>query len=228
MNWGEISLYNLNSIFNLIFMNTKKQNLTIMKTKYLGVNMPIKFLASLLLCFTLVTSCSDDDNPNEVNEEEFITDVILTFTNVTDATDEIVMTNNAPDGQDGGFTNSVVGAFTEGATYSLELEILNSQEDPADDVLNDDIIPEADEHFFSYVVSAGLDMSVTRDATDIDGPDGTKLGVFTTWTANTAGTGTFTIILTHEPEGPDDSDPLGSVTGGETDFEITFEFVVIQ
>lgn len=209
-------------------MITNKQNLLAMKNRAFGYSIPVKFLASLLLCFTLVVSCSDDDNPDEVNEEEFITNVILTFVNQTDPSDTVVMSNDAPDGQDGAFTNDVQGTFTAGATYSLSLEIENRQEDPADDILNDDIIPEADEHFFSYVVSSGLNMSVTRDAADIDGPDGTKLGVFTTWTATAASTGNFTIILTHEPENPDDSDPFGTVTGGETDFEITFIGVEIE
>ena len=207
-------------------MKTSKTNLSLGKTQMFSFPRTSKLMAALIMCLALVVSCSDDD-PDEVLEEEFITNVILTFVNNADATDIVVMSNNAPDGQDGSFVNSVVGNFTSGATYSLSLAIENRQETPADDVLNDDIIPEADEHFFSYGVS-GLNMTVTRDADDVDGPDGTKLGVNTTWVVGAAGMGNFNITLTHEPANVDDSNGFGLANGGETDFAITFTDVEVQ
>ena len=106
-----------------------------------------------IFCLTLITSCNnDDDNPDPVNEVELITNVTLTFTNTANsAGDVVVMSNVAPDGQEGAFTNTVNGTFTAGQSYSLDLEITN-ESDPSDvdDILNDDIIPEGDEHFFKY------------------------------------------------------------------------------
>ena len=190
----------------------------------------IKFFMSAIICQALtntLTSCSDDDDPDPVLEEEFITNLTLTFTNTADATDSVVLFSTAPDGfEDGTSTENIVGTFSAGATYSLSLEILNEQEDPADDILNDDIIPEADEHFFAYAVN-GINLTMTRDASDIAGPDGSKLGVNTTWVAGAISNGNLQIRLIHEPTTVDDSDEFGSATGGSEDFNITWTGVAI-
>ncbi|GAA4971071.1 hypothetical protein GCM10023315_21340 [Algibacter aquimarinus] len=210
-------------------MNTNKLNFKAMKMNYLNLNLmkTSKFILGALFCLTLITSCSDDDDPIPVLEEELITNVTLTFVNNANTSDTVVMSSIAPDGQDGASTEIVTGDFTEGATYSLNLAITNASENPADDVLNDDIIPEADEHFFVYAVN-GINLTVTRDSDDVDGPDSNKLGVNTTWVAGAVSTGNFQIILVHEPEGADDSDEFGSVTGGSEDVNITFTNVEIQ
>lgn len=203
-----------------------------MKITYLNLNSmkSIKFFMSAIICLALtntLTSCSDDDDPDPVLEEEFITNLTLTFTNTADATDAVVLFSTAPDGfEDGTSTENILGTFTAGATYSLSLEILNEQEDPADDVLNDDIIPEADEHFFAYAVN-GINLTMTRDASDVAGPDGSKLGVNTTWVAGAISNGNLQIRLIHEPTTVDDSDEFGSATGGSEDFNITWTGVVI-
>jgi len=187
-----------------------------------------RFFMSALFCLALFTSCSnDDDNPEPVNPEELITNVILTFTNNTDASDTVVLASVAPDGQDGSSTETITGNFTSGEIYALSLEITNASETPAEDVLNDDIIPEADEHFFAYAVN-GINLTMTRDANDIDGPNGSKLGVHTTWVAGNASAGNVQFILTHEPTSTDDSNGFGNVTGGSQDLNITFTSVEIE
>ena len=210
-------------------MNTNKLNIKTMKTNYLNFMKTTKFFIMAIFCLTLITSCNDDDdNPEPVNEEELITNVTLTFTNTANAGDVVIMSNVAPDGQEGAFTNSVNGAFTAGQSYSLALEITN-ESDPADidDVLNDDIIPEGDEHFFKYNNTLGMGM--IRDASDrADGAHDSNLGDTTTWTTGAAGTGNLQIILVHQPETADDSNQFGSTTGGEEDFNITFQGVLIQ
>ena len=208
-------------------MNINYLNFKTMKTS--------KLFIAAIFCLSLITSCSSDDdnssgNPDLIDPVELITNVTLTFTNTADANDVIVMTDIKPNGQEGGIVlqNDVVGTFTAGEEYALGLEVLNAS-NPADidDVLNDDIVVENDEHFFQYALSTGLDMSMTRDADDIDGADGTKLGYNTTWVANTASTGNLQIILVHIPATADDTDPFGATTGGEEDFTITFDGVTI-
>jgi len=209
-------------------MNTNKINTKTMNTNYLNFMKNIKLFIMAIFCLTLITSCKDDDdNPEPVNEEELITNVTLTFTNTANAGDVVIMSNVAPDGQEGAFTNTVIGTFTAGQSYSLDLEITN-ESDPADidDVLNDDIIPEGDEHFFKYNNTLGLGM--IRDASDLAGANDTNLGVSTTWTSGAAGTGNLQIILVHQPETADDSNQFGSTTGGEEDFNITFQGVEVQ
>lgn len=187
-----------------------------------------KFFINALFCLTLMTSCSDDDgNPPPINQEELITDVTLTFINNADADDIVILASVAPDGQDGVSTESITGSFTANATYSLTLSILNTSVTPADDILNDDIILEADEHFFSYSVN-GFNFSVSRDSDDAEGPNGSKLGVNTTWSAGGANTGNIQIVLTHEPTSVNDSNGFGSATGGSEDLNITFTGIEIQ
>ncbi len=202
-------------------MNINYLNSNIMKTS--------KLFIATLFCLTLITSCSDDDdNPIPVLEEELITNVSLTFVNDADANDVVVLANVAPDGQEGASNNIINGSFTSGATYSLTLSLLNAEDaDDVEDVLNDDIIPEADEHFFVYAVN-GINLTVTRDSDDIEGPNGSNLGVNTTWVAGAASTGNVQIRLVHEPESVDDSDEFGSSTGGSEDVNITFQGVEIQ
>ena len=209
-------------------MNTNKLNIKTMNTNYLNFIKTSKFFIAAIFCITLITSCNnDDDNPDPVNEVELITNVTLTFTNNANSADVVVMKNIAPDGQEGAFTNTVNGTFTAGQSYSLDLEITN-ESDPSDvdDILNDDIIPEGDEHFFKYNNSLGMGM--IRDASDLAGANGTRLGVSTTWTTAAAGSGNLQIILVHEPETADDSNQFGSTTGGEEDFNITFQGVEVQ
>ena len=204
-----------------------------MKINYLNLNAmkTTKFLFKTMLCLALVssfTSCSDDDDPAPVNEEELITNLTLTFTNTTNPGDVVLMSSVAPDGlEDGLSTETIIGSFTPGASYALTIGLLNESESPAEDVLNGDIIPEADEHFFAYAVN-GLNLTMTRDASDIDGPDGSKLGVNTTWIAGASSFGNLQIRLIHEPSTVDDSDEFGSATGGSEDFNITFSGVVIN
>ena len=209
-------------------MNTNKLNIKTMNTNYLNFIKTSKFFIAAIFCITLITSCNnDDDNPDPVNEVELITNVTLTFTNNANSADVVVMKNIAPDGQEGAFTNTVNGTFTAGQSYSLDLEITN-ESDPSDvdDILNDDIIPEGDEHFFKYNNSLGMGM--IRDASDLAGANGTRLGVSTTWTSGAAGTGNLQIILVHQPETAYDSNQFGSTTGGEEDFNITFQGVEVQ
>lgn len=211
-------------------MNISNLNFKTMKINYLNSNFmkTTKFFVAAIFCFTLITSCSETEEPEEVLEEELITNVSLTFVNDADATDVVALASFAADGQDGASTETIVGSFTAGATYSLTIGILNS-EDPnnPEDVLNGDIIPEADEHFFAFAVN-GIDLTMSRDANDIDGPSGSKLGVNTTWVAGDVSTGNVQIRLIHEPTTVNDSNEFGSVTGGSEDFNITFTGVKIE
>ena len=112
-------------------MNTNKLNIKTMKTNYLNFMKTTKLFIMAIFCLTFITSCNnDDDNPDPVNEVELITNVTLTFTNTANAGDVVIMSNVAPDGQEGAFTNTVNGTFTAGQSYSLDLEITN-ESDPA-------------------------------------------------------------------------------------------------
>lgn len=204
-----------------------------MKINYLNFNAmkTSKLFIAAIFCLTLITSCSDDDdNPAPVNPVELFTNVTLTFTNNADANDVVVLENIAPDGQGGTNNSTISGPFTSGATYSLGLAATDASDpNDVDDLLNDDVIPEADEHFFVYGLN-NLNFTMTRDTDDVVGLDGNKIGVETTWVAGAASTGNLSITLVHEGTAVDEAanNNLGSATGGEEDFNITFTNVSIQ
>lgn len=200
-----------------------------MKTIFLNLNSmkTIRLFAMAIFAVTILASCSNDDDPVEVLEEEFWTEFTMTFTNTQNANDTVVLRVFDADGEPGPTAPvlTVTGNFTANATYNATLTLMNTIEN--EDVLNDDVIPEKDEHFFTFAVN-GINLTVVRATNDIVRTDGEKLGVNTTWTAGAASTGNIQVRLVHEPATVDDSDEFGSTTGGSEDINVTFTGVVIQ
>ncbi|NRA93939.1 MAG: type 1 periplasmic binding fold superfamily protein, partial [Psychroserpens sp.] len=163
-----------------------------------------KYFLSAFLCLALFASCSDDDDGNdgEPNEEEVITNVTLTFVNDADPLDFVVLGSVDPDGEDGPLppSQTILGSFTTGVTYTATVELYNAIED--EDITVEVVDEEPDEHFFIYAIN-GLDMTFARSAGDVERMDGNLLGFETTWTANSAGMGDITIQLFHESESVD-------------------------
>jgi hypothetical protein len=196
-------------------MSTNFLNFKTMKT--------IKFFAMAVVTVTMLASCSDDnDIPEPVEEEEAITKLTVTFTNQDDSTDTVVLTwddANLDEVQDANeFT--VTGEFETGEVYDAELGLFNQDED----FLDEDILADQagiDAHFFTYATTLGFTMSRASD--DFARSDNNKLGVKTTWTANsTAGTGTITIKLFHESPTVSDDGGFGTAAGDDTDIDISF------
>jgi len=209
-------------------MNTNKSKLKTMKINFLNLNFmkTSNFFINAFLCLALIvsfTSCSDDDTPDVVDEEEAITELVITFTNQADATDTVVLTwedDNLDEVIDEG-EKTVEGEFEADSVYDAEIELFAGDED----FLDEDILENQasiDAHFFVY--DTDLDFTMARADDDYTRSDNNKLGVNTTWTAgSTTGTGDITIQLYHESPGVDDSDGFGSATGTDTDIDITFD-----
>ena len=115
-------------------MNTNKSNFKTMKTNFLYLNYmkTSKLFVAAIFCLTLITSCSDDDDPVIINPEELITNVTLTFTNTSNATDIVTMTSVAPDGQDGSFTNIVGVCISNSISLSTNATVLKLSSDVVD------------------------------------------------------------------------------------------------
>lgn len=191
-------------------------NLNTMKT--------IKLLALFFISSLVITSCSSDDDHNDDDhdhEEEVITTLIYTLTNDSNSNDVVTLTYQDLDGEGGSDgTTTVSGSLTANSTYSGEAGILNETEDPAEDVIAEDIVNELEEHEFFYSTTIS-GITITKD--DVDG-DGNPVGIETTLTTGDAGTGTLTVILKHEPKKPN-NDTVADA-GGSTDIERTFNIVV--
>lgn len=177
----------------------------------------IKLLAIALVAVLTFTACSDDDDPAVVLPEELITDVNVIFTNAADPNDIVTLTGVSPDGVVEP-TLSVSGPFTAGAVYNATITITDEVND--ENIL-EEIIEEADEHFFVYSIN-GVNFTMARAGNDVLDSDGISIGLNTTWTANAATTGTLTVQLVHEPSTVVDDGSFGSASGGEFDINNTW------
>ncbi|MBT3871419.1 MAG: type 1 periplasmic binding fold superfamily protein [Flavobacteriaceae bacterium] len=179
----------------------------------------VKFLTISIFAIALFASCSDDDVPEPVNEEEVITTLTVTLDS---GSGSVVMQYQDLDGDgpDAG-TVTVSGPLSANTSYDGSIVLLNETEDPAENV-TEEIEEEDLDHQFFYTVGSGLD--VTTEYTSFDSA-GNELGL--TFELNTAGasSGGLTFTLRHEPNKPNTG--LADA-GGETDIEVTFSVAVVD
>ncbi|WP_299113528.1 type 1 periplasmic binding fold superfamily protein [uncultured Winogradskyella sp.] len=180
----------------------------------------IKLLALFFISGLAMTSCSSDDDGGE-NDEELITTVVLTLTNTANAADIVTLTFTDLDGEGGNepVYTPAVSTLSTNTTYTGSIQLWNATENPPEDV-NEEIVGEADEHEFFYTPSVA-GMTVVK--TDTDG-DGNPLGIETTVTTGTVGTGGLNVVLRHEPSKPNDGTLAGA--GGSTDVEVNYSISV--
>ena len=180
-----------------------------------------KLLASVLFLSLTVFSCSDDPEP--VNEEEVITTMTVTLSSATAATSVILKYQDL----DGDGPNepeiTVSGDLASGTVYNGSILLENETESPAENITLE-VEEEDDEHQFFYTVGSGLDATVDYENFDADGnPLGTE---FSLTTGSSAGAGSLTFTLRHEPKKPNNG--TLSDAGGETDISASFNLTVVE
>jgi len=175
----------------------------------------------LLTLYVAFVSC-DDDDPEVIIPVELITDVEVVFTNLVNQNDVIVLSAISPNGITAPAL-SVNGTFTSGETYNARLTIFDTVNN--ENIL-EEVIDEKDEHFFTYDISSIDFTGMFRANFDEVRTDGERLGLDTTWTAGSSGTGTITVRLVHEPTSVDDQNgeqfEFGITEGGEFDINNTW------
>ena len=192
----------------------------------------ILFLSALMMGSILLYSCEDDDVPPEENEEEVITDVTLTFT-PDGGGDAITALAEDPDGE-GPDDLEVLGPIELAAntTYTLTIDLLNDIEGES---ITEEVEEEDEEHMFFFGWTDGIFSDPAGDGNigagnradavnyvDTD-DDGNPLGLETTWTTGDAATGTFRVILKHQPDIKTDT---SDSTDGETDTDLTWDITI--
>lgn len=192
--------------------------------KYFNHYLPVAILFSLLV----LSGCTDDDVPEEVNEEEIVTDIILSFTPEGGGS-VITATAKDPDGQGPKdieiVTDIVLAADTQ---YTLTIALENSV---AGESITEEIEEEADEHMFFFAWTEGFFTSPEGDG-NIDNREGKvnyqdfdenslPVGLETTWTTGVtvSSNGTFRIVLKHQP---DIKSATSTVNDGESDVDLTW------
>ena len=184
----------------------------------------LKILSIAVITLLFTTSCSDDDTPIVVVEEEVITTMTITLTPDGGGTPIIMQTKDADgDGPNKPVVTDPVNLDTN-TTYNGSIELLNEL-DPND---VEDITEEVEEldkeHQFFFEASNSI---ATFAYSDVDG-DSNPVGLNFTLTTGSAGTGTITVTLIHEPikDASGVSDGNIANAGGEEDITETFNVVV--
>ena len=184
----------------------------------------IKFFISAIFCLALITSltsCSDDDNPDPVNEEEVITTARLTLIPVGSGDTVVFQSVDADGDGPGAPANTVTGSINANSQYVGSVEFLNELEDPAEDI-TEEVSEEDDEHQVFFSFTGGSNSTVTYSDAD---ENGNPVGLSISFNSGSAATGnTLTLTLKHEPTKPNDGTAAGA--GGETDIEAVFTFDV--
>jgi len=179
----------------------------------------LKFLATAIFVTVLFVSCSDDDDPKPVNEEEVITTMTVTLTPNGGGTPITLQTRDL----DGDGPNAPVvivsGDLASGTTYDGSIVLLNETENPAENI-TEEVEEESLDHQFFYTSGGGLDVTTAYENFDVNG---NSLGTEFTLTAVAASSGTLTFTLRHEPTKPNTG--LGDA-GGETDIAAAFNVTV--
>ena len=182
----------------------------------------IKFLNLVFVMTLIFTSCSNDDDVNNlvnlpavVNEEEVITTLNVTLTPVGSGTVVTLQTRDLDGDGPNAPVVTVSGDLVNGTTYNGVIELLNETVDPAEDI-TEEVEEESNEHQFFYTAGGALDVNTSYSNFD---DNGNNLGTLFTLTTNNVSSGTLTFTLRHEPNKPntglDDAE-------GETDISATF------
>jgi hypothetical protein len=147
-------------------------------------------------------ACSDVNNPEEVNENEVITTVSLTF---TPASGGASLTFAWADPENDG--NPVIDdiVLSDADDYTLDVSFLNELADPTEDI-TEEVDAESDQHqvFFTGSAVAGPATGENPDAVishayaDEDA-NGLPVGLANDIATLGVGTGTLTVTLRHLP-----------------------------
>jgi len=190
----------------------------------------------LLLSIGLIVSCSDDDDPEPIDneaEEEVINEVVLTFT-PTEEGDVVTATWFDADGDGANAPTIDQIDLVEGSAYTLSITLANTLE--GEDITAE-IQEEDDEHMFFFEFTENIFADPSGDGNvdsrndpinynDVD-DNGFPVGLSTAWTAgsHTESTGEFTVLLKHQP---DQKTATSDATVGGADVDITFPINILE
>ena len=195
------------------------------------------FYLFFLLGFGLVVSCGDDDGPDPMDDEdeEAITELVLTFTPTGDG-DVVTATWLDADGDGVGEPTIDEIDLVEGTEYTLTMTLANTLEDPDEDITAE-IQEEDDEHIFFFGFTENIfsdpagDGNIDNRGDELNYNDqdenGFPVGLSTTWTAgaHTDAAGEFTVVLKHQP---DLKTATSDATVGGTDIDATFPINIVE
>ncbi|MET0637012.1 MAG: hypothetical protein ABWZ25_13365 [Chitinophagaceae bacterium] len=182
-----------------------------MKNKLVHVGVITLFMMFIL------EGCSKEKG--ETNEEEVITTMILRFIPVGSST-PLVFEFSDPDGPGGAAPVADRIELSPNTTYNVSVQLLNETATPVEDITLE-VKEENQAHRFYYQPTPASNITVSGLDNDVSG---VPLGVNSSWTTGSAGTGQVTITLRHYPADPPNksaADLVDSPKSG-TDVEAVF------
>lgn len=183
-----------------------------------------KYLFALLTISLLTLSCSSDDDPILVNEEEVITTLRLTLTPQAGDTEVVFLTQDLDGDGPNAPVTTVSSPLAASTTYIGSIELLNELEDPAENITLE-VEEEDEDHQLFYTLSGNGNVSISY--TDQDS-NGNPVGLNIILDSGDPSTNSLTVTLRHELNKSASGVSDGDITnaGGETDIQTTFNFTV--
>jgi hypothetical protein len=171
----------------------------------------LKFIPAFLLLGSLFFTACDKDNDPE-NEEELITTVKLTFTEVGGGSTEFTAKDVDGDGGNPPLTELI--KLKANTAYTIGVEFLDESKADHTHDLTEEVQEESNDHLVCFVASGAISAPVIGD---LDG-NGKPLGLESTISTGDTGTGVLQITLKHLPE-KTNPEPCST---GDTDVDVTF------
>ncbi|HEY5691209.1 MAG TPA: hypothetical protein VIS49_07125 [Cyclobacteriaceae bacterium] len=196
------------------------------------INRIIVGMVIVICLFSYLLSGCAAEEPFKEDIPELITKVVLTFEPLSAGTNIVVIASD-PDGD--GVKDITVDApinLQANTSYILTLSLLNELAEMSSPAYNitDEVEEEGDEHMFFYTWTGNV-FSDPAGNGNIDNRldvvnyidedvDGLPVGINTFWTTGTASSGTFRIVLKHQPQL---KSTISGADTGETDLDVEFE-----
>ncbi len=157
------------------------------------------------------------------NEEELITTLLLTFTDVENAANTYELRFTDVDGSGGAAPVITGDTLPANRAYTLALRVLDESGSTSEEITTE-IMAEAAAHQFCFL-PAGIDLQISYADTD---PNGRPVGVTNSAITGAAGSGTLLVTLRHQPDKAAPGVATGDITnaGGETDIQVTFPVII--
>ncbi len=175
----------------------------------------LKFIPAFLLLGSLFfTACDKDNDP--ANEEELITTVKLTFTEVGGGSTEFTVKDLDGDGGDAPVSDDIT--LKANTAYTIGVEFLDESKADHTHNITEEVLEEGADHLVCFDATGAMQVPVIGD---VDG-NGKPLGLESALATTAAGTGTLQVSLKHLPD-KSAADPCST---GDTDVDVTFDVVV--
>ncbi len=177
----------------------------------------LKFLfAFFALNALLFAACDKDDDGHDHNEQELITTVKLTFTEVGGSSSEFTVKDLDGDGGNPPVADEI--KLKANTAYTIGVAFLDESEADHTHDLTTEVEEESAAHLVCFSATGSM---ATPTIGDVDS-NGKPLGLESALTTSNAGTGTLQVSLKHEP----DKDAATPCSTGETDVEVTFDVTI--